>query len=148
MDISPRNSTLTGFIHAEFPKVLHGNRPRFGQDLHYLQTKSRSKRVDTIVASSVNVENQDKLASFWLIEVNEQSEQREPSPIHGAPKKVSMISLLLYRHSGAACEMIRVRPKDYGLNRIGHFGFFRHTVKETLWKQLILPRLATSKLSY
>lgn len=48
-------------------------------------------------------------------------------------------------YSGAAREMIRVSPKDFGLSRIGHFGFFRHAVKNTLWKQLILPQLVTNK---
>lgn len=38
-------------------------------------------------------------------------------------------------------EMIRVRPEDYGLKRIGHFGFFRAQMQDVLWAPLVLPTL-------
>ena len=38
-------------------------------------------------------------------------------------------------------KMLRVKPSDYGLSKIGHFGFFRERMKESLWKKLLLPEL-------
>jgi predicted alpha/beta hydrolase len=38
-------------------------------------------------------------------------------------------------YSGAAREMRRLAPSDVGVNRIGHFGFFRRRHAESLWRQ-------------
>jgi len=37
--------------------------------------------------------------------------------------------------------MIRLAPADIGVNRIGHFGFFRPEFVDTLWQQWLLPEL-------
>lgn len=40
----------------------------------------------------------------------------------------------LYR--GARVEVRRVRPAEHGLERVGHFGFFRPAMETTLWPML------------
>ena len=39
-------------------------------------------------------------------------------------------------------KMKRFSPKDFGVKRIGHFGFFRHRFNGSLWQQHVLPALA------
>ena len=36
-------------------------------------------------------------------------------------------------YSGAARELRRIAPHDAGVERIGHFGFFRRRHADTLW---------------
>ena len=36
-------------------------------------------------------------------------------------------------YSGAARELRRIAPRDAGVERIGHFGFFRRRHADTLW---------------
>jgi hypothetical protein len=38
--------------------------------------------------------------------------------------------------------MKRFSPKDLGLKRIGHFGFFRPEHKDRLWRTHLLPELS------
>lgn len=38
--------------------------------------------------------------------------------------------------------MKRIAPQDIGAKRIGHFGFFRSSFEETLWRPHLLPELA------
>jgi len=38
-------------------------------------------------------------------------------------------------YAGAAREMRRLAPSDVGVDRIGHFGFFRRRRAESLWSQ-------------
>jgi predicted alpha/beta hydrolase len=44
--------------------------------------------------------------------------------------------------SAAPKQMIRLTPAEVGEPRIGHFGFFRARLKETLWRPYLLPALA------
>jgi len=44
-------------------------------------------------------------------------------------------------YSGAPRSMKRFAPSDLGLRRIGHFGFFRSEVAESLWRPHLLPEL-------
>lgn len=44
-------------------------------------------------------------------------------------------------YSGAPRTMKRFAPPDVGLRRIGHFGFFRPEVAESLWRPHLLPEL-------
>ncbi|MEA3177442.1 MAG: hypothetical protein QOI59_965 [Gammaproteobacteria bacterium] len=39
-------------------------------------------------------------------------------------------------------KMARIAPRDAGLERIGHFGFFRVQYQELLWRRYLLPELA------
>jgi predicted alpha/beta hydrolase len=45
-------------------------------------------------------------------------------------------------YKNAKCEMVVVKPQDYGLKRIGHFGFFRPDLGKILWNDLILAKIA------
>lgn len=36
----------------------------------------------------------------------------------------------------------RIEPKEIGVERIGHFGFFRSTFSESLWRAHLLPQLS------
>ncbi|MFZ5722216.1 MAG: alpha/beta fold hydrolase [Pseudomonadota bacterium] len=44
-------------------------------------------------------------------------------------------------YSGAPKAMIRIDPRDAGLKRIGHFGFFRRDMADPLWAKYVLPVL-------
>jgi len=44
-------------------------------------------------------------------------------------------------YTGAARSMRRFAPGDLGLRRIGHFGFFRPELAESLWRPHLLPEL-------
>ena len=45
-------------------------------------------------------------------------------------------------YSGAPRKMTRISPGDIGAKRIGHFGFFRASFEDSLWKKILLPELA------
>jgi predicted alpha/beta hydrolase len=45
-------------------------------------------------------------------------------------------------YSGAPRRMKRISPRDIGVPRIGHFGFFRAAFEGPLWKGYLLPELA------
>lgn len=45
------------------------------------------------------------------------------------------IDLLMSGFSGADCERQQVHPRDVGVRRIGHFGYFRPEHRDTLWKE-------------
>jgi predicted alpha/beta hydrolase len=45
-------------------------------------------------------------------------------------------------YSGAQRKMKRIAPQDIGARRIGHFGFFRSSFENTLWRAHLLPELA------
>jgi predicted alpha/beta hydrolase len=38
--------------------------------------------------------------------------------------------------------MKRIAPRDIGVRRIGHFGFFRAAFERSLWRPHLLPELA------
>ena len=44
------------------------------------------------------------------------------------------VQALLDLYSGSPSELKRVRPGDVGVDRIGHFGFFRDRFRDTLWR--------------
>lgn len=46
------------------------------------------------------------------------------------------VSQLLTRYTNLNPEIVKVAPKDFGANEIGHFGFFRSAFQNTLWKGL------------
>ena len=45
-------------------------------------------------------------------------------------------------YSGAVRTMKRIAPRDVGVKRIGHFGFFRAAFEYSLWRPHLLPELA------
>jgi predicted alpha/beta hydrolase len=45
-------------------------------------------------------------------------------------------------YSSAPKKMARIAPSEAGVERIGHFGFFRDQDPELLWKRYLLPELA------
>ena len=45
-------------------------------------------------------------------------------------------------YSGAPRTMRRIAPRDIGVARIGHFGFFRARFQDALWKSVLLPELS------
>ncbi len=45
-------------------------------------------------------------------------------------------------YANAPRKMKRLAPADIGVERIGHFGFFRPEFAETLWRPHLLPELA------
>jgi predicted alpha/beta hydrolase len=45
-------------------------------------------------------------------------------------------------YSGAERQMLRIAPADVGVERIGHFGFFRERFQASLWDTHLLPALA------
>jgi predicted alpha/beta hydrolase len=49
---------------------------------------------------------------------------------------------LLGFYSGAPRITVRLRPRDVGETRIGHFGFFRPRYEQSLWRPHLLPSLA------
>ncbi len=44
-------------------------------------------------------------------------------------------------YSSSNKKMIRITPKSIGVERIGHFGFFKPRFKESLWESQLLPVL-------
>ena len=44
-------------------------------------------------------------------------------------------------YSGAPRTMKRIAPQDIGVQRIGHFGFFRAAFESSLWRGHVLPEL-------
>jgi predicted alpha/beta hydrolase len=42
----------------------------------------------------------------------------------------------------APLKMKRIAPKDIGVGRIGHFGFFRPAFEDSLWRSHLLPELS------
>lgn len=50
-----------------------------------------------------------------------------------APPRAAAALLELY--SGAHPELRAISPRDVGVDRIGHFGFFRERFRETLWRE-------------
>lgn len=46
-------------------------------------------------------------------------------------------------YRGAEVRMHRIAPRDAGVSRIGHFGFFRERQAGLLWRERLLPVLAT-----
>jgi predicted alpha/beta hydrolase len=52
------------------------------------------------------------------------------------------IASLLGFYSGAPRTAVRLRPRDVGETRIGHFGFFRPRYEQSLWLPHLLPALA------
>ncbi len=46
-------------------------------------------------------------------------------------------------YTGAPRHMLRLEPRQLGVRRIGHFGFFRDELREALWERRVLPELAT-----
>ena len=55
-------------------------------------------------------------------------------PLYGPPAGVRALGSL-YRN--AAVEHIELRPHDWQLKRIGHFGFFRRSMPQTAWRQAL-----------
>jgi predicted alpha/beta hydrolase len=49
---------------------------------------------------------------------------------------------LLRLYASAPKKSIRLAPSDIGVERIGHFGFFRSEFEQSLWHGLLLPELA------
>ena len=52
------------------------------------------------------------------------------------------IDALLAFYTGAPRTATRLRPRDVGESRIGHFGFFRARYEQSLWRPHLLPELA------
>ncbi len=46
------------------------------------------------------------------------------------------------QYANARCTMKRIAPKDIGVRRIGHFGFFRPKFADLLWQAYLLPALS------
>lgn len=44
-------------------------------------------------------------------------------------------------YSGADRTMRRLAPEEFGVERIGHFGFFRKRHQQALWQKVLLPAL-------
>jgi predicted alpha/beta hydrolase len=44
-------------------------------------------------------------------------------------------------YTGAQRTMKRIAPRDVGVARIGHFGFFRAALESSLWRSHLLPEL-------
>ena len=47
---------------------------------------------------------------------------------------VAAVQALLELYPASKSELRRVRPRDVGAERIGHFGFFRESFRATLWR--------------
>lgn len=45
-------------------------------------------------------------------------------------------------YTNAPRTLKRIAPKDLGVPRIGHFGFFRTGFERSLWEEHLLPALA------
>jgi predicted alpha/beta hydrolase len=48
-------------------------------------------------------------------------------------------------YTRAPQKLLRLSPDDFGVPRIGHFGFFRAEMKEPLWDGLLAAELATRR---
>lgn len=48
-------------------------------------------------------------------------------------------------YANAPCTLLRIQPREAGLSRIGHFGFFRPEHEQTLWQRYLLPALRGSE---
>lgn len=46
--------------------------------------------------------------------------------------------------SGSQRKMLRFHPRELGLAKVGHFGFFRREMQAPLWETKVLPELALS----
>jgi predicted alpha/beta hydrolase len=46
-------------------------------------------------------------------------------------------------YAGAVRTMRRITPADAGVRRVGHFGFYRERTGGLLWREALLPALAT-----
>ncbi len=53
------------------------------------------------------------------------------------------ISVLYEAFRGAERRWVRVDPREAGLGRVGHFGFFRAKMRAPLWESRLLPELAS-----
>jgi predicted alpha/beta hydrolase len=45
-------------------------------------------------------------------------------------------------YTSAPKKMARIAPSEAGVERIGHFGFFKAQDAELLWQRYLLPELA------
>ncbi|MCY1375464.1 hypothetical protein D9M69_628800 [compost metagenome] len=45
---------------------------------------------------------------------------------------------LTNRYSGARTERIHLKPEDYGVKTIGHFGYFQKRCSHSVWPELLL----------
>jgi predicted alpha/beta hydrolase len=45
-------------------------------------------------------------------------------------------------YTGAPKKLLRLAPRDVGVKRIGHFGFFRAEMREPLWDGLVAAELS------
>ena len=54
---------------------------------------------------------------------------------------VSVLNGIFY--ANAPRTMKRFSPAELGLRRIGHFGFFRPSMADALWRAHLLPELAS-----
>lgn len=52
------------------------------------------------------------------------------------------IAALHRGYTGAAPVLRRFTPRELGVPRVGHFGFFREAMRAPLWERLLLPELA------
>ncbi len=48
-------------------------------------------------------------------------------------------------YSGAPRTMKRLEPADIGVKRVGHFGFFRKQLADSLWRTQVLPELLSQR---
>lgn len=53
----------------------------------------------------------------------------------------SMESLQSF-YTNAQVSIKRIKPKDLGLQRVGHFGFFRAKFEQALWSTYLIPELS------
>jgi len=45
-------------------------------------------------------------------------------------------------YSGARRSMLRFHPRELGLDKVGHFGFFRREMQAPIWESQVLAELA------
>ena len=48
---------------------------------------------------------------------------------------VAAVQALLELYPSSKAELRRVRPAEVGAKSIGHFGFFRESFRDTLWRE-------------
>lgn len=48
---------------------------------------------------------------------------------------LAAVKAFLAQYPGAQREMKRIAPREVGVERIGHFGFFRERFRDTLWQE-------------
>ncbi|RPJ14614.1 MAG: alpha/beta fold hydrolase [Desulfobacteraceae bacterium] len=63
-----------------------------------------------------------------------------------APEKSA--KALLERIPGAVTEIRKINGRDSGFGKIGHFGFFRNTMRGNLWHETLIWLLEKSKVKY